>query len=124
MPSLYDRVTDKIGDEKTEGITPLDIADLPDPLRQVMFSLLRDPNANGEGVLLDALQKKLGTLEDLPGILAKLVANGWLVPLGEAPNVRYRLNLKRRRGTVSGIGMWGNLLNRLSDDPAKDDDKK
>ena len=56
MSSLYDRLTDKIGDEKTEGITPLDIADLPEPLKQVMFSLLRDPHSNSEGVLLDAPQ--------------------------------------------------------------------
>ena len=117
MASLYDRVTNKLGDEKIEGITPLDIADLPDPLKQVMFSLLRDPHANSEGVLLDALHKKLDSLEDLPGVLAKLVANGWLIALGEAPNIRYRLNLKRRRGTVSGIGMWGNLLSRLTGDP-------
>jgi hypothetical protein len=49
MSGLYDRLMDQLGDDdngQPAGLTPLDIADLPEQQRQVMFALLRDSRAS------------------------------------------------------------------------------
>lgn len=118
MPGLYDRLADQLGDEndKPTGLTPLDIADLPDDQRRVMFALLRDPNASSRGLALETLQQKLSDLEDLPAILAELSKNNWLIIMGEVPNERYKVNLRRKRGSDLGANLWASLANRLDPD--------
>jgi hypothetical protein len=78
-----------------------------------MFLLLRDPSSTADGTTLDVLQRKLGDLEDLADILTELVRSGWVIALGEPPKVRYKVNLRRKRG--SDFGLWASLSDHLTD---------
>ncbi len=119
MSGLYDRLNDQLGkddDNQPAGLTPLDIADLPDGQRQVMFALLRDSRSSGDGVSADVLREKLPQVEGLAAVLDELTRNSWLIRLGEAPNVRYKVNLRRKRGSSLGGGIWSSLSNRLAEE--------
>jgi hypothetical protein len=119
MSGLYDRLMDQLDDDDNEqpaGLTPLDIAELPEGQRQVMFALLRDTRAATNGVTVEALQEKLGPVEGLDGVLNDLTRNSWLIRLGESPNVRYKVNLRRKRGSTLGGSIWASLSSRLADE--------
>ena len=124
MSGLYDRLNDQLGkddDNQPAGLTPLDIADLPDGQRQVMFALLRDSRSSGDGVSADVLREKLPQVEGLAAVLDELTRNSWLIRLGEAPNVRYKVNLRRKRGSSLGGGIWSSLSNRLAEEQESQD---
>jgi hypothetical protein len=115
---------DQLGDEDNDqpaGLTPLDIAELPEGQRQVMFSLLRDTRASASGMSMESLRDKLGEVEGLDGILHELTQSNWLIRLGEAPNVRYKVNIRRRRGSTLGGSIWASLSNRLADEDRNQD---
>lgn len=117
MAGLYDRLNAQIGSEEPGGITPLDITDLPQDQKQLMLSLLRDQGGAVEGVTRDALDNKWsGTLGNLDATLTELARNGWLIILGDAPNQRYRVNLRAKRGSKGGFGLWSVLADRVSQD--------
>ncbi len=131
MSGLYDQLIDELGDddEKPAGLTPLDIAELPEGQRQVMFAMLRDTAAATEGLTLDALQHKLTSVARLPDVLAELTQNGWLILRGEPPAARYRVNLRRRRGRKVTADVWASLAGHLAeaadsgpDEPGEDSD--
>ncbi|MBN2306056.1 MAG: hypothetical protein JXQ72_16355 [Anaerolineae bacterium] len=125
MPGLYDRLTDRLGDDDDQpsGLTPFDLMDLPGDQRRVMTVLLRVASPDADGVALAALQDKLPDLEDLPGTLAALTGNDWLIAMGEAPNQRYKINLRRKRGSQLAGNLWSSLTDRLAgDSPDSDTD--
>ena len=105
---------------KRTGLTPLDIVDLPDEQRQVMFSFLRDAKETFGVLTLDALQDKHNDLDDLSGILDDLTKLDWLTQLGEEPNVRYKANLGRRRASRLSDNLWASLSDRLAEDSGAD----
>lgn len=90
------------------GITPLDIAGLPEDQKQIMFSLLRDQKASSDGVTVEEIQELLGVDEALTDILAQLAKEEWLVVVGNPPNERYKINLRRKRGRLGG-NIWSAL---------------
>jgi hypothetical protein len=114
MPGLYDHLNAQIGDEEPGGITPLDITDLPSEQKQLMLSLLRDQGGATEGVTYDSLNLKWSDkLISLDATLHELADNGWLIVSGEAPNLRYRVNLRAKRGSKGGFGLWSILADHL-----------
>lgn len=114
--SLFDRLSDQLDDdeEPSAGLTPLDIADLPDNQRKVMFALLRDNKAATEGIQRTALAEKLDHFSDLDETLAELVKSGWLIATGEAPNLRYKVNIRHKRSSNLGLGIWSSLSDRIT----------
>jgi hypothetical protein len=114
--SLYDRLTNQIGDddEPKGGLTPLDIADLPAAQRKVMFSLLRDTRAATEGITAERLNEKLDAPDELDETLDALVMNGWLIAVGEEPNIRYKVNIRRKRSSSLSFGIWSSLSERIT----------
>lgn len=114
MPDVFDHLSAYMQDDDSTGLSPVDLADLPDEEKQIMLALLRDPASGFEGVPMDTLRDKLqGKVEGLDGLLAQLASQRWLIPLGDPPNVRYRLNFRARRGSVSGFNLWSVLTDRL-----------
>ena len=132
MPDLYDRLNQKIdvdpsaGDripfedlheriEATEppaGLTTMDLLDLESDQRSVMLMVMRDPN-KVDGVPRAALDQRLtAQVPDMDATLRALIVRGWLIELGEAPALRYRANLRARRGG-GGIGLWAFLTDRV-----------
>ncbi|NDJ84278.1 MAG: hypothetical protein GYB66_00190 [Chloroflexi bacterium] len=78
------------------GITPLDIAGLPENQRQIMFFMLRNKHAAKHGITLAELQARFDKMSYLEDILAKLTQEGWLLVIDEEPSQRYKLNLRRK----------------------------
>lgn len=115
MPGIFDRLQDQLDDDQPQGISPMDIVDLPDAPRQVMKLLLRDRTASSEGITLEALQEKLPGVDDLPAVLGELAASNWLIVSGEPPAVRYKINLRKKRGTLTS-DLWSSVAGRLIDD--------
>lgn len=116
MPGLYDRLQNQLDDEdddKSSGITPLDIADLPEHQRRVMLTLLRDPRSTSDGTSEETLIRKFGETDELFGTLNELLSEGWLIMRGEPPQVRYKINLRRKRG--SSGSMWTALSDYLNE---------
>lgn len=117
MSGLYDQLAAKLGNDdqdKPAGLSPLEIADLPEEQRQVMFGLLRDTSAATSGITLEGLQTKFSYLDGLSQVLADLTKNGWLIKLGEQPHIRYRVNLRRKRAASLGANVWALLSDQLS----------
>jgi hypothetical protein len=124
MSGLYDRLKDQLGNEddnQPTGLTPLDIADLPDGQRQVMFALLRDSRSSGDGVTAGVLREKFPQVDGLAAVLDELTRNSWLIRLGEPPNERYKVNLRRKRGSSIGGGLWSSLSHRLAEEDQRQD---
>jgi hypothetical protein len=95
-------------DEPGPGITTMDIMDLEADQRSVMLMLLRDQN-KVDGVPREAIEQRfLERMPDLDGTIRILMQHGWLIELGEWPAVRYRVNLRARRGH-GGLGLWSFL---------------
>jgi len=109
----------RLDDGKPEGITPLEISELPRLQRQIMFFMLRDQHAALEGITLTILKNNFQneTESRLSEVLAELHKNGWLIQMGESPNVHYKINLRRKRGTILN-GVWSNVMDRLAEKPA------
>ena len=117
MPSIYDQLNARLQDDGAGGLSPLDLGDLPDEQKQIMLALLRDPDSGFEGVTEQALREKLdGKVEKLDETLEQLTHQHWLIRLGEAPRVRYRINFRAKRGNISSLNVWNILSDRLPDD--------
>lgn len=122
MAGLYDRLLDQIGgddDDQPAGLTPLDISDLPEDQRQIMFWMLRHPKASAGGVTPDTIREHFDDVENLNDLLDDLTRNNWLIRMGEAPAEHYKVNLRRKRPSKLSANMWASLSDKLDDD---DDD--
>lgn len=93
-------------DKDQEGVTPLDIANLPEDQKQIMFMMLRDQQAKREGLSLSDIESRIGA--DVQSTIAKLVKENWLIIVEQQPEKRYRVNLKRRRSRLSN-NLWSAL---------------
>jgi hypothetical protein len=122
MTNLYDRAASKIEEDKPEGITPLDIVDLPRLQQRVMLTLLRDQTSSTKGITREALASKVDFPDELPDVLAELTKNGWLILLGDPPT-HYKINLRRKRGSSLGFGVWSSLTDKLSKRLGTSDDE-
>lgn len=89
------------------GITPLDIAELPEDQKRIMFSMLRDQKASSDGVTVSELQEQFGADEELTDTLTQLTEEAWLVVAGTPPDERYKLNIRRKRGRIGNV--WSAL---------------
>jgi hypothetical protein len=117
MPSIFDRVQSALGNEP-DGITPLDIVNLPDEQRRIMLWMLRDQEASVNGVTLDSLMARLQNAPaDCRALLLDLSQNGWVIRTGEAPHERFKVNLRRKRGSTQGFGLWSILSDRIAQEP-------
>lgn len=115
MPGLFERLQAELGDDDQSGVTPLEIADLPDAERRILLWMLRDRDAAADGVGAASLHERMPNAPaDCAKIIELLARSGWVIALGEAPNVRYKVNLRRKRGSASGFGLWSVLNDRLS----------
>lgn len=82
-----------------EGITTLDIAELPEPQKTIMFAILRDKTSSGDGMTLEQLEDQFD-IENLVDILMELADQNWLTTSNNTPK-RYKPNLRRSRKRLS-----------------------
>lgn len=119
MPGLYDRLQDHLKDDQPAGLSPLDLTELPDDQRKVMFFILREARTEtgeAERTLLET-HFAGSEIDNLAATLDELTRTGWLIVFGEAPSIRYRVNFRHKRSSQLGLNMWTALADRLSDNP-------
>lgn len=113
MPNIHDllgKVSNDDGnsssssgrDKKTSGITPLDIANLPEKQKRLMFFMLRDKEAASHGLSLEALEDKFPD-EHLDDTIEQLTTDNWLIVTDKG---RYKLNLRRSRKRTGSDDLW------------------
>jgi hypothetical protein len=113
MTSIFDHLRQFIDREPLPGISPFDLTDLPEDQKRIMLSLLRNQGEAPEGVPRETLQSKLeGSVENFDSQLNTLTQNGWIVTMGEAPNLRYRIRFRARRSQTTGYTLWSILFDR------------
>jgi hypothetical protein len=129
MPGLYDQIESQLDDEepearkpffdrlskqlddRVEGIKVTDLISLTGAQKTVMMFLLRDNEAATQGITLSDLRQSLPDIaEALPRALTELTQQGWLIASGEAPLIRYRVHMRRKRGSELGLGIWSSLF--------------
>ncbi|KAA3645067.1 MAG: hypothetical protein DWQ07_16885 [Chloroflexi bacterium] len=117
MSGLFDRLEGELEKrEKEQGITPLDLVDLPVALRKIMRLMLRELQMN-----LPELHTATQNIEETKGIskaelqslLDKLLDQGWLIQLGEEEAPRYKVNLRRKRSSKLGDSIWSRLGDKM-----------
>jgi hypothetical protein len=113
MTSIFDRLSQQIDGDNPAGISAFDLTDLPNEQKRIMLSLLRNQGDAPEGVSRQTLQDKTdGSLDDFDSLLNILTRNGWVVTLGEPPNLRYRVRFRARRSQQTGYTLWSILFDR------------
>jgi hypothetical protein len=121
MPGVFDRLQQQIDvKQKAEGITPLDLAELPSSLRSIMRLLLREVQMDYPGLRAAAnampAEDRL-TPEGLRSALETLTRQFWLTRIGTGKRAIYKVNLRRRSGASLPSGIWGALDAKLKQKP-------
>jgi hypothetical protein len=119
MPGVFDRLQKELKiREQVGGISPMDIADLPPPLRKILRLMLREIEmaypvlCAAMAALPEADRMKQ---PDLDKALATLTKQGWLIRFGEEQLTTYRVNLRRKAGSTLGPGLWTSLRAKIDE---------
>jgi hypothetical protein len=124
MSGVFDRLQKQLDIRKREeGISPLELADLPPRLRRIMRMMLREVVMKYTDLCkaVDALpQAQQLSREELDSSLEILVEQSWLVRYGQGDLVSYKVNLRRKAGSQLDQDIWSALDDRItaSADPA------
>ena len=109
----WQRLGQELNDETT-GITTFDVIKLRGLAKQLMLLFLRDAKAATFGLNLNEISHQINSsVAELSSTLSELVETGWVIQLGEPPQYRYRLQMKRKRTSDLGLGIWDTLSKRL-----------
>ena len=112
---FFDRLSKQL-DDSVVGLTTTDLIKLKGTQKSVMLFMLRDTEAAMQGITLKDLREKLPDLAaELPKAMTELTNQGWLFQSGEAPNLRYRVHMRRKRGSELGLGVWSTLAERFAE---------
>jgi hypothetical protein len=110
---VFDRLQQQLDIRKREeGISALEIAELPLGLRKVMRLMLREVVVKYTDlcVMVEAMaQADRPTRAELDQALMTLVEQNWLTCFGEDEFTSYRVNLRRKAGSQLGQDVWSAL---------------
>ena len=121
MPGVFDRLDKEIKvKQQKDGITALDLVDLPPALRKIMRLMLRELQMSYPR-LLEAIesmpeQERL-TRDQLDSALSNLTQQFWLTNIGEGEKAIYKVNLRRKTGSTLASGIWSSLDTKLKGKP-------
>ena len=130
MAGLFDRLQNELDDrDKEGGITALDLAGLPAPLRKLMRLMLRKIELDTPSLrqAVDAMPEK-GRMEkaELDQALDELCKKSWLIRRGEGDSVSYKVNLRRKASSTLMDSIWSSLDDKIEgqeDTSAQDEDQ-
>lgn len=121
MAGILDRLQKQIDDKKKEeGISVLDLADLPPTFRKIMRLMLRQIQMSYSQLceVVDQMpQSEQLTRTQLNEALTKLAEQSWLIQIGEGERAIYKVNLRRKAGSELGESIWQNLDAKLKNSP-------
>jgi len=118
--SIFDRLQKKLDVQKSEeGISALDLAQLPQNLRRVMRLMLREIEIT-RATIVEAIENmpedQRLSHEELDEALKTLCQQGWLICRGEGERLNYAVNLRRKRGSTLEAGIFQALENKIAQD--------
>jgi len=118
MSNVFDRLQNKLDIEKRdEGISLIEIAQLPPNLRKVMRIMLRKLEITRKGLIaeIDKLPEddKLEN-DELIYSLETLAKQSWLISRGEGQFLNYQVNLRRKSGSSLSKSFWARLDDRIA----------
>jgi hypothetical protein len=126
--SIFDRLKKQLEIQKREqGISALELTDLPPNLRKIMRLMLREVvmKYNEICTAVEAMpQASRMTQAELDSALKTLVEQNWLIRSGEGEFLSYRVNLRRKAGSQLGKDIWAALDSRIvstKTEPPKND---
>jgi len=120
MSSVFDRLQKQLDIRKREeGISPLDLADLPPELRRIMRLMLREVVMKYSDLIqaveaMPAAQRL--SRRELDAALGTLVEQNWLIRYGQGELISYKVNLRRKAGSQLDKDIWSALDDRISAD--------
>lgn len=121
MPGVFDRLEKEIKvRQQQDGITALDLVDLPPALRKIMRLMLRELQMSYPR-LLEAMESMPETdrltRDQLDSALLNLSQQFWLTHIGEGEKAIYKVNLRKKTGSTLAAGIWSRLDERLKGKP-------
>src|SRR5690606_31391366 len=106
--------------QQQDGITALDLADLPPALRKIMRLMLRELKMSYPR-LLEAMESMPETdrltRDQLDSALLNLSQQFWLTHIGKGEKAIYKVNLRKKTGSTLAAGIWSSLDTRLKGKP-------
>ena len=108
MMAIYDLLEQALQERpRLEGVTPVNIAELPEPLRASLRETLRVGT-----ISMCMIADDLGLHHDQASRVADLLIDkGFLSAAGESPDGEslYRIKLARRKGRDVPTDIWGSI---------------
>lgn len=128
MSSLFDKLQNELDiREKQGGITALDLTELPAPLRKVMRTMLRKIELSKPEIaeLFDAIpEDERKDIKNLDSALKTLTKQGWLIAFGKDESERYKVNLRRKKGSALAASIFDKLEERMEEQAENKEDKE
>ena len=117
MAGIFDRLQNELDDRQQEGgITALDLADLPPPLRKLMRLMLREIEMDYDSLFEAAKampQSALTDQNEFDQALETLCDKSWLIQRGQDEKISYRVNLRRKSGSNLSQSIWSALNKKI-----------
>ncbi|MEK6221841.1 MAG: hypothetical protein N2D54_06295 [Chloroflexota bacterium] len=128
MGDFFNRLQDEMENkEKEAGISAVDLLDLPLKHRLIMRFMLRAVVISQLDIIKEVKGWK-GEKEipepDFMEAIESLIAQGFLILLGEPDAPNYRVNLGRKRASTLDSNIWGKLESKLDNMEKKEDSEK
>lgn len=115
--SIFDRLQQQLDIQKREqGISALELMDLPPNLRRIMKMMLREivmKYTHLSQVVAEFPPANRMAQNELDEALKTLVEQNWLVASGEGEFLSYRVNLRRKAGSALDRDIWATLNDRI-----------
>lgn len=121
--NVFDQLQHQLDIQKREqGISALELMDLPPNLRRIMKMMLREIvmkyNPLVQAVAEFPPANRM-TQEELDQALKTLVEQNWLIMNGEGEFLSYRVNLRRKAGSGLDRDIWAALNDRIAKNASK-----
>lgn len=118
MPTIFERLQHQLDIQKREqGISALELTDLPPTLRRIMRLMLRELVLK-RGQIVTAIDAMPAAnrmnAHELDSALKTLVEQNWLLTSGEGEFLSFRVNLRRKAGSALDTDIWTALNARMS----------
>lgn len=112
MPGLFNRLQDEISArEKQQGLSPVDLLDMPEPLANIINQIVRS-----NGMKLEAIAEKLGqSSAETQTTLDELVQKGYVrkvevkTEAKQPAEIWYKAHFSRKADKSLSLGIWSAL---------------
>ncbi len=125
--SIFDRLQRQLDIQKREqGISALELMDLPPNLRRIMKLMLREvvmKYTHLAKAVAEFPPASCMTPAELDQALKTLVEQNWLIANGEGEFLSYRVNLRRKAGSALDRDIWAALNDRIAKSSKQNTDK-